>query len=220
VIRASGLVKGQLLVASPNMEDPNFFRTVVLVLEHGAEGALGVILNRPSEMAVAEPLATWAPMATEPPVVFLGGPVAPGAVLALGRAQDDQVAGADFSEDGDQSGALPPTAPEDKGTVHPKGGTDSEGVVAVGSLPAAIDLDADPASLRPALAGVRIFAGHAGWGPHQLEAEIIAGGWFVVEAEETDAFSPDPTELWWTVLGRQSGALARLAMLPLDPSLN
>ncbi len=78
-------LKGRLLVATPNLGDPNFERTVVLVLEHGEEGALGVVLNRPSGLELAEPLPEWAPAAAHPPVIFIGGPVAPSAAVCLAR---------------------------------------------------------------------------------------------------------------------------------------
>jgi putative transcriptional regulator len=54
------LLRGRLLVATPNIGDPNFARTVVLLIEYGEEGALGVVLNRPSEVHVAEHLPGWA----------------------------------------------------------------------------------------------------------------------------------------------------------------
>lgn len=78
-------LKGRLLVATPNLADPNFDRTVVLVLEHGEEGALGVVLNRPSDLDLAEPLPEWSRAAAHPPVVFIGGPVAPSAAVCLAR---------------------------------------------------------------------------------------------------------------------------------------
>ena len=46
-------LRGKLLIASPALEDPNFDRTVVLITEHGEEGAMGIVLNRPSESEVA-----------------------------------------------------------------------------------------------------------------------------------------------------------------------
>ncbi|MBW3574510.1 MAG: YqgE/AlgH family protein [Actinobacteria bacterium] len=83
---------GCLLVALPTLIDPNFDRTVVLVLAHdAADGALGVVLNRPSDTEVAEPLPQWAPLAAQPGVVFLGGPV--GATAAIGVARGTGVAG-------------------------------------------------------------------------------------------------------------------------------
>lgn len=79
-------VRGRLLVATPTLYDPNFFRTVVLVLEHGDDGALGVVLNRPSETVVGETLPDWSPVASSPNVVFVGGPVSPDAAIGLARA--------------------------------------------------------------------------------------------------------------------------------------
>ncbi|HMF04190.1 MAG TPA: YqgE/AlgH family protein [Acidimicrobiia bacterium] len=78
--------RGRLLVATPTLYDPNFFRSVVLVLEHGADGALGVVLNRPSDTAVGENLPDWDRVASEPGVVFVGGPVAPDAAIGVARA--------------------------------------------------------------------------------------------------------------------------------------
>ena len=70
---------GRLLLAGPNLEDPNFRRTVVFMIEHNDDGALGLVLNRPSEIDLA----------AEPPAVFVGGPVEQGAVLGLGHVVAD-----------------------------------------------------------------------------------------------------------------------------------
>ncbi len=77
---------GQLLVAAPTLEDPNFARTVVLMLDHDDEGAIGIVLNRPSDMTIDGPLAPWAAHVTAPRVVFGGGPVEPTAIVAVGSA--------------------------------------------------------------------------------------------------------------------------------------
>lgn len=81
------LLGGRLLVAAPQLADPNFTRTVVLVLEHDEPGAVGVVLNRPLQVEVSEILAPWKDQAEAagPPVIFSGGPVSPDAVIALGR---------------------------------------------------------------------------------------------------------------------------------------
>ena len=85
---------GRLLVAAPSLRDPNFERTVVLLVEHAAEGALGVVLNRPSETDLAAALPHWEAVAAEPSVVFVGGPVAPTAAIGLGTASaTDEVEG-------------------------------------------------------------------------------------------------------------------------------
>lgn len=185
-MRAIGeALKGRLLVATPNLDDPNFFRTVVLIIEHGDEGALGVVLNRPSDLEVSEPLPAWAEVAAQPPVVFVGGPVSPSSAICLGRMTSE---GHDWQP-------------------------------LVGSV-GAVDLNLAPGEVTPKPQVVRVFAGYAGWGPRQLEAEILSGGWFVVDAQPDDALSPVPDDLWSDVLRRQRGRLAMFADYPLDPSAN
>lgn len=76
--------KSKLLVATPRLEDPNFRRTVVLVVEHSAEGSLGLVLNRPSPLAVGDVLPRWGERCGAGAHVFVGGPVEPEAMLALG----------------------------------------------------------------------------------------------------------------------------------------
>ena len=77
---------GQLLVATPRLADPNFSRTVILVLNHDEDGALGVVINRPSPLAVAQVLPDWSDVVALPPMVFGGGPVAPDSALAVAIA--------------------------------------------------------------------------------------------------------------------------------------
>lgn len=79
------LEPGKLLVASPALLDPNFAETVVLLLDTGEEGALGVVLNQPSVVPVAEVLDPWAPMVADPDVLFRGGPVGLDGALAVAR---------------------------------------------------------------------------------------------------------------------------------------
>src|SRR4028118_1505275 len=77
-----GLV-GQLLVASPALGDPTFTRSVILLLDHDEAGALGVVINRPTPVDVADVLPSWEPFATRPGVLFRGGPVAADSALGL-----------------------------------------------------------------------------------------------------------------------------------------
>lgn len=74
---------GQLLVASPALGDPSFARTVILLLDHDEAGALGVVINRPTPVDVADVLPSWRPFATQPGVLFRGGPVAADSALGL-----------------------------------------------------------------------------------------------------------------------------------------
>ncbi len=80
---------GRLLIATPNIEDPNFRRAAVLLCAHDREGAFGLVLNQPLEdEAVAGHLPEWAPLAVEPAVLFRGGPVSPSAVFAVAASDD------------------------------------------------------------------------------------------------------------------------------------
>jgi putative transcriptional regulator len=74
---------GRLLVATPVLTDPHFAKTVILLIAHEDEGALGVVLNRVSDVPVWGVLPEWAEMAGEPQAVFSGGPVAPEAAICL-----------------------------------------------------------------------------------------------------------------------------------------
>jgi putative transcriptional regulator len=82
---------GMLLVATPALLDPNFADTVVLLLDVDENGALGVVLNRPSVVPVADVLADWGEVVAEPEVLFHGGPVSTEGALAVAllRAEDD-----------------------------------------------------------------------------------------------------------------------------------
>lgn len=83
-----------------------------------------------------------------------------------------------------------------------------------------VDLDAPPGIVAPEVAGMRVFAGYAGWSAGQLEGEIRRGDWFVVDAEPRDAFTDRPQGLWEAVLRRQPGMLQLVASYPDDPELN
>lgn len=78
---------GKVLVATPVLTDANFHRTVILLLDHGDDGAVGLVLNRPSTLELSEAMPGWEDVAASPPVLFAGGPVDPQAVIALGRAR-------------------------------------------------------------------------------------------------------------------------------------
>lgn len=178
---------GRLLVATPVLGDPNFERTVVLLLEHSEEGAVGLVLNRPSETEVCEPLPGWDGLTASPSVIFVGGPVEQKAVIGLARR------GAAAADD----------------RWRPLVG--GVGIV---------DLGRGPDDLLAAIEDLRLFAGYAGWGAGQLEGEIAAGAWWVVDAAPDDACSRRPERLWTTVLRRQRPRLAMYAHFPADPSFN
>lgn len=88
---------GALLVATPSLLHPEFAGTVVLLLDVGDDGALGVVLNRPSPLAVAELLPAWGPVVCRPRVLFHGGPVETNGALAVGLANGVVASGLGFS---------------------------------------------------------------------------------------------------------------------------
>ncbi len=79
---------GCLLVAEPMLGDPNFDRTVVLIVQHSSEGALGLVLNRPTDVLVADALPGWEVAATDPALLHVGGPVEEQSGWCLARAHD------------------------------------------------------------------------------------------------------------------------------------
>ncbi|MEV0124109.1 YqgE/AlgH family protein [Streptomyces sp. NPDC050703] len=189
---------GRLLVATPALADPNFDRAVVLLLDHDEEGSLGVVLNRPTPVDVADILEGWGDLAGAPGVVFQGGPVSLDSALGIAVVPGDEApAAGSRSRGGDPVGFR---------RVH--------GAIGL------VDLEAPPELLSPALGSLRIFAGYSGWGPGQLEAELADGAWYVVESEPGDVSSPDPERLWRAVLRRQRSELAMVATYPDDASLN
>jgi putative transcriptional regulator len=192
------LLTGHLLVAAPRMSDPNFARRVVLILDHGAHGALGVVLNRPGGVAVGELMPQWEAWATPPAELFTGGPVARNALIGLVRLISREAA-AEGSE------------------LRPVGWrtlVDAERPVGT------VDLGVDPAPVAGSIVGVRLFSGYAGWDSGQLEDEIEDGSWYVIPAAAPDPISADPESLWQRVLKRQGGALAVVSGFPEDPAMN
>jgi putative transcriptional regulator len=81
-------IRGQLLIAGPTLQDPNFWRAVVLIVEHTDEGALGLVLNRPSETTVADAVPELDGLLEGSHEVFVGGPVQPSGVIVLARFED------------------------------------------------------------------------------------------------------------------------------------
>jgi len=191
---------GQLLAATPLLGDPNFRRTVILIVEDDpAEGTLGVVLNRPSEVPLDQVLEAWTELVTGPPVVFRGGPVSPNSALALALAcgEDEPLGWRSLGAAGEVGAGSPLMA-------------------RVGL----VDLEAPPELLADGITSFRVFAGYAGWGAGQLQAEIDEGAWYVLAGEPADAFIAEPERLWPNVLRRQGGDLALIATYPDDPVLN
>lgn len=158
----------------PDLLDPNFRRTVVLVVHHSDEGTVGVVLNRPTDILALELCKTldveWRGHAET--VVHWGGPVQPNTGWVVSGC--DALAGAD-------------EATPIMGGVH-----------FAGSLDALRRVAATPP------ASVRLFLGYSGWGPGQLEDELAQGAWVIAPHSEQAIFEISSEELWdhaWRTLG-------------------
>jgi len=92
-------LEGHLLIASPAIFDPNFRRTVVLLTAHTEEGAVGLVLNRPSEATVEEAVSRLSPLSGPDATVFAGGPVNPSGVSMLAEFEDVAEAGVEVFGD-------------------------------------------------------------------------------------------------------------------------
>jgi len=170
---AEGSFAPMILLAMPQLRDPNFKRSVVLVCEHGSDGALGFVVNRPTDVRAAEAVAL-----PEPPLrgdsglcLWSGGPVEPQrGFLLLG------------------------TDP---------GVEDSEQITDGFHLTASLDvlrriLESDPGQL--AQQRCRLLLGYAGWGPGQLDAEIAASAWLTVPPDAALVFETPPDSMWETAI--------------------
>ena len=179
-------LRGKLILAGPMLKDPNFDRTVVLITEHTEEGAMGLVLNRPSEATIGDavPDLTWVADSGDP--VYVGGPVAPNGVIVLAEWADPGQAVVLVEDD-------------------------------LGFVPGDAE---DPDALVAAISRVRVYAGHAGWGPGQLEAELAEEAWIVEAPRREELFSADAEGLWAAILRRMGREFALLSTMPPDPSLN
>lgn len=184
-------LRGRLLVATPAIETGPFMRSVVFMLDHDADGALGVIVNRPLESDVDDVLPDWASLVNAPVCLFDGGPVAMDSALALGV----------LARPAGDSGA------------PPIGWRQMAGRVGL------VDLDG-PLPTHGEFTGLRVFAGYAGWAPGQLEDEIEEGAWLIIDARDEDLVSPQPETLWREVLRRLDTDARFLTTFPDDPSAN
>lgn len=178
---------GRLLVATSRLTDPNFAKTVILLLSHDDDGALGVVLDQPTEVRVADVLPAWGEVLTKPDVLFHGGPVGADSALGLVSLHVDEE---------------PP------------------GVRRVTEELGLVDLDAPVEVVEPGVSNMRVFAGYAGWGTGQLEAEIDEGAWFVLDVRDGDVFGRGDEDLWRTVLRRQNSDVSLLSTMPEDPTVN
>jgi putative transcriptional regulator len=168
---SSSLAPG-LLLAMPQLQDPNFTRSVVLMIEHGDSGSFGLVVNQPSPIKAVELLDSlgmpW--RGDRDAVVWSGGPVSPSTGWVLHEPYD----------------ALPATAKlGDGATIHVGPG------IALTTSPDGLRTIADAPPGR-----IRLLLGYSGWAGGQLAAEMARGSWLHAEADPEVIFDAPPEEMW------------------------
>ena len=160
-------LQGSFLVAAIHLRDPNFFRSVVLILEHNSEGAMGLIVNRPSPMTIAGALSQYGPVECGEAPVYVGGPVEPTSLYILHNSvklgqTDQEIAPGIFL-----------TGSEDSFDQVVRSEKKSETAIKF-----------------------RLLSGYSGWGGGQLESELDRGDWHTVPADGPLILEEDPYGIW------------------------
>lgn len=160
-------LRGQCLVAAKSLRDPNFYKTSVLIVEHGDHGAMGLVVNRPSKALIRNALAEFFNLEECNAPLFLGGPVEPRALLVL-------------HNDEDFSGGERPVVPG----------------IFIGNSEEAFKGVIQRAAAQEEGLQFRIFSGCAGWAPGQLEGELARGDWHPVTLGRRIIFHEDPYAIY------------------------
>ena len=166
VVETEDLAPG-LLLAMPQLADPNFSRSVVLMIEHSPQGSFGLVINHPSPISATELLESlemsW--RGDDNAVVWAGGPVSPSTGWVL---HEPAVA-----------------APTGQGTIA---------ITSLISLSTSPDKLRAIANHPPR--NIRLLLGYSGWGPGQLEAEMARGAWLHASATPALVFDTPADDIW------------------------
>ena len=187
-----------MLIANGNLFDPNFRQAVVLLVEHGEEGALGIVLNRPADITVADAVPEFAALRRRWTADPAAWPSATGGDYGFYRqfltaiGVRDGLLLAQFDDEGVPAHPLFESVGLVTGEVESLGGAER----------------------------ARVYAGYAGWGAGQLERELEENSWIDATPSASDVFTDRPESLWTDVLSRKGGRYRLLSRMPLDPSLN
>lgn len=161
-----------LLLAMPQLQDPNFTRAVVLMIEHGPQGSFGLVINHPSPIKASELLdsleMSWS--GPDSAVVWAGGPVSPSTGWVLH---------------------------EPVGVAQPGQGT----IAITSSILLSTSPDRLRAIATQPPRNIRLLLGYSGWGPGQLEAEMARGAWLHANADPKFVFETPPDDIWEIALG-------------------
>ncbi|MDH5654985.1 MAG: YqgE/AlgH family protein [Spirochaetia bacterium] len=191
-------LKGYFLISESNMSDPNFYQTVVLILEHNHEGAFGLVVNRCSKLTLGDVMPDYQNERGYSCPIYVGGPVQQEYIFVL----HSDVPGVENSES----------------SIKPV-----EGVVFEPSfrkLENYFNVDywkTLPIEDRP---DIHIFLGFSGWAPGQLENEMKQGAWVIHKASARIVFHKNPEEGWKDALRDKGGIYKIFADSKQSPHLN
>ena len=187
----SDSLRGKFLIAGRSLRDPNFFQSVVLIVEHGQSGAMGLIVNRPSGFTVAKALKENFELPETGEMVYVGGPVERNSLFILHNMDD---------LDADESAVV-------------------DGVF-LGSSPATFESVVRRAAESDPDLKFRVYFGCAGWAPEQLEGELARNDWLVHPAAMNFVYDRDPYNLWSTIVQEFHKANPILPGIDGNPELN
>jgi putative transcriptional regulator len=184
-------LSGHCLIASKQLRDPNFYKSTVLIVEHGSHGAMGLVINRPSSVLVRHALSEFFDLQCVKQPVYVGGPVEPRALLVLHNMQE--------------------LAAEQRPIVPG---------VFIGNSENAFREVMNRAAEGKQDLSFRIFSGCAGWAPEQLEGEISRGDWYTCPACRELVFHDDPYEVYDKMMQRVYEAHRVIPQLCPNPTWN
>jgi putative transcriptional regulator len=212
-------LQGHLLIAAPTLLDPNFLHTVVLIVQHNDQGALGLILNRPTPIGVA---TVWAKLRDDD-----------GTGSGDDKPSDDAATDEDDSDDTEPDSDDEPEMDEEialSGQVH-HGGPCEGPLMILHDLSAAADLSVVPGVsfttdrakiehlFREHDGRATVFVGYSGWTAGQLEQELSSNSWLVLPATPEDLLSPSIT--WQALITRAFlSQYVPMNRIPPDPHTN
>jgi putative transcriptional regulator len=178
---------GTFLAAWPDLEDPNFSRSIVILCQHGPRGALGFVINRPTGLTIDRLLPDHPLLSKLGTPIYLGGPVDHTRLQFLHRAPAAIPGGQEIAEGLFLGGELEALAAYLRGQQRPRG----------------VDVD-----------GLRLFLGYSGWGAGQLEAELVHGSWVPAPLDAPLVFSAQGEDDWRRVVASSGAGDAWLGLAP------
>jgi putative transcriptional regulator len=176
------LSKGRFLVASRRINDPRFMETVILLLNYSFQGAMGLVINRPTEAKLSTVMPETEELQGKADVVYFGGPVAGHQLMLLLLTVDKPGSAVHIFED--------------------------------------VFMSSDQRLLLEMIGSserkdkFRVYAGYAGWGPWQLDREVLRGDWLVVHADAETVFNKRASEVWPELIRRASLQWVYYYLLP------